>query len=123
MLVLVADAVPPAEPEVADDAARVPRRGRDAHRDPVADRGRTGRTFGGAFVVDDFALLFKVFFLVVALVVLMVSFRYFREGRFYQGEYYFLLLTSFLGCLIMPSSRDLLMLFIALELVSRARRS
>jgi NADH-quinone oxidoreductase subunit N len=75
-------------------------------------------TFGGAFVVDSFALLFKVFFLSVALIVLMVSFRYFREGRFYQGEYYFLLLTSFLGCLLMPSSRDLLMLFIALELVS-----
>ncbi|HEV3365316.1 MAG TPA: NADH-quinone oxidoreductase subunit N, partial [Acidimicrobiia bacterium] len=44
--------------------------------------------------------------------------RYFRDGRFYQGEYYFLLLTSFLGCLLMPSSRDLLMLFISLELVS-----
>ena len=44
--------------------------------------------------------------------------RYFREGGFYQGEYYFLLLTSFLGCLLMPSSRDLLMLFLSLELVS-----
>lgn len=80
--------------------------------------GQDLTTFDGAFVVDEFAILFKVFFLSVALVVLMVSFRYFREGRFYQGEYYFLLLTSFLGCLIMPSSRDLLMLFIALELVS-----
>src|SRR5439155_22604376 len=40
------------------------------------------------------------------------------EGRFYQGEYYCLLLCSFLGCLTMPSSRDLLMLFISLELVS-----
>ena len=50
--------------------------------------------------------------------VLALSLRYFREGGFYQGEYYFLLLTSFLGCLMMPSSRDLLMLFIALELVS-----
>ncbi len=50
--------------------------------------------------------------------VLAVSLRYFREGGFYQGEYYFLLLTSFLGCVMMPSSRDLLLLFIALELVS-----
>src|SRR3712207_3820948 len=33
-------------------------------------------------------------------------------------EYYFLLLTAFLGCLLMPRSRDLLMLFISLELVS-----
>ena len=70
------------------------------------------------FVVDNFAILFKLFFLTVALVVLLLSLRYFREGGFYQGEYYFLLLTSFLGCILMPSSRDLLMLFIALELVS-----
>jgi NADH-quinone oxidoreductase subunit N len=74
--------------------------------------------FGGTYVVDNFALLFKVFFLVAAVVVLALSLRYFREGGFYQGEYYFLLLTSFLGCLMMPSSRDLLLLFIALELVS-----
>ncbi|HET7235068.1 MAG TPA: NADH-quinone oxidoreductase subunit N [Actinomycetota bacterium] len=75
-------------------------------------------TFGGMYVVDDFAVLFKTFFLSVALIVLMMSLRYFREGRFYQGEFYFLLLTSFLGCVMMPSSRDLLMLFISLELVS-----
>ncbi len=75
-------------------------------------------TFGGMFVIDSFAVLFKVFFLSVAVVVLVVSLRYFREGRYYQGEYYYLLLTSFLGCVLMPSSRDLLMLFISLELVS-----
>jgi len=75
-------------------------------------------TFGGMFVVDNFAVLFKIFFLSVAIVVLAISLRYFREGGFYQGEYYFLLLTSFLGCLLMPSSRDLVMLFLSLELVS-----
>ncbi|HEX6330261.1 MAG TPA: NADH-quinone oxidoreductase subunit N [Actinomycetota bacterium] len=80
--------------------------------------GQERTTFDGMFVVDDFAVLFKTFFLSVALVVLMLSLRYFRDGSFYQGEYYFLLLTSFLGTLLMPSSRDLLMLFIALELVS-----
>jgi len=80
--------------------------------------GEQRTTFGGMFVVDSFALLFKVFFLGVAAIVLMLSLRYFRDGRWYQGEYYFLLLTSFLGCVLMPSSRDLLMLFISLELVS-----
>jgi NADH-quinone oxidoreductase subunit N len=80
--------------------------------------GTDRSTFGGSYVIDNFALLFKVFFLAVAIVVLAVSLRYFREGRWYQGEYYFLLLCSFLGMLTMPSSRDLLMLFISLELVS-----
>ena len=70
------------------------------------------------YVVDNFAVLFKVFFLAAAVIVLAVSRRYFDQPGYYQGEYYFLLLTSFLGCLLMPSSRDLLMLFISLELVS-----
>ena len=81
--------------------------------------GSTPReSFGGTYVIDDFAVLFKTFFLVVGLVVLMISLRYFRDGRYFQGEYYFLLLSSFLGMLTISSSRDLLMLFISLELVS-----
>ena len=47
--------------------------------------GTRRATFGGSYVVDNFAVLFKVFFTVVALVVLAVSLRYFREGRYYQG--------------------------------------
>jgi NADH-quinone oxidoreductase subunit N len=78
----------------------------------------THRVTFGTYVIDNFAVLFKVFFLAVALVVLALSLRFFQEGRYYQGEYYFLTLSSFLGMLCMASSRDLLMLFIALELVS-----
>jgi NADH-quinone oxidoreductase subunit N len=80
--------------------------------------GHTRTSFGGAYVSDSFAVLFKTFFLAVALAVLMLSARYFRDGRYYQGEYYFLLLSSFLGMLTISSSRDLLMLFISLELVT-----
>jgi len=75
-------------------------------------------SFDGTYVNDAFAVLFKTFFLSVALVVLLLSLRYFRDGRYYQGEYYFLLLSSFLGMLTISSSRDLLMLFISLELVT-----
>ncbi len=78
----------------------------------------TGDNGGCSFVVDDFAILFKVIFLVSALVVLLLSLNYFEEGRYYQGEYYFLLLCSFFGMLTIASSRDLIMLFISLELVS-----
>jgi NADH-quinone oxidoreductase subunit N len=80
--------------------------------------GESRVMFGGMYVVDPFAVLFKVFFEISAIVVLIISFRYMQDGRFYQGEYYVLLLASFLGCMTMPSSRDLLMLFISLELVS-----
>ncbi len=73
---------------------------------------------GCSFVMDNFAVLFKVIFLVTAVVVLLLSLNYFEEGRYYQGEYYFLLLVSFFGMLTISSSRDLIMLFISLELVS-----
>src|SRR6188472_633329 len=74
--------------------------------------------FGGAYVVDAFTLIFQGFFLATAVAVLLISYRYLRDGGFHQGEYYFLLLTAFLGCILMPASRTLLMLFLSLELVS-----
>ncbi len=84
-----------------------------------ADRGTFCVAGGGcSFVVDNYAVLFKVIFLGAALVVLLLSLNYFQEGRYYQGEYYFLLLCSFFGMLLIASSRDLIMLFISLELVS-----
>jgi NADH-quinone oxidoreductase subunit N len=74
--------------------------------------------FEGQFVVDTFAVAFKLLFLGTLLAILAISARYFAEGRYFQGEYYFLLLTAFIGMLLMPSARDLLVLFIALETVS-----
>jgi NADH-quinone oxidoreductase subunit N len=84
----------------------------------LAVDGTERSSFGNMFVVDGYALLFKAFFLSVALFVLFLSYRYFTEVRTYQGEYYFLVLSAFLGMLLMPSARDLVMIFIALELVS-----
>ncbi|MCC5948778.1 MAG: NADH-quinone oxidoreductase subunit N [Nitriliruptoraceae bacterium] len=75
-------------------------------------------TFGTMFVVDDYAVVFKLLFLGTLLAILGISWRFFAEGRYFQGEYYFLLLTAFIGMLIMPSARDLLLLFVALETVS-----
>jgi NADH-quinone oxidoreductase subunit N len=80
--------------------------------------GTRRTSFGNMFVVDPYALLFKAFFLATAFFVLFLSYRYFQEIRTYQGEYYFLLLAAFTGMLLMPSSRDLVMIFLALELVS-----
>jgi NADH-quinone oxidoreductase subunit N len=84
----------------------------------VALWGDTRETFGGQFVVNDYAVIFKLLFLGSLLAILGISWRFFAEGRYFQGEYYFLLLTAFIGMLLMPSARDLLLLFVALETVS-----
>jgi NADH-quinone oxidoreductase subunit N len=79
----------------------------------------TRTTFGGSFVLDRYALLFKFLFVAVGAVLVLMSVTYLNEVvRRTQGEFYFLLLTSILGMLVMPSARDLLVLFLALETVS-----
>jgi NADH-quinone oxidoreductase subunit N len=84
----------------------------------LAVEGGTRSMLDGSYVVDEFALVLKGLFIVAAYLVLLLSHRYIESERFYQGEYYFLLLASILGSLVMASSRDLIILFIALELTT-----
>jgi NADH-quinone oxidoreductase subunit N len=74
--------------------------------------------FDGAYAVDNFALVLKMLFLVAAYVVVLLSTNYIAEGDYAEGEYYFLLLASLLGMTVMASSRDLITIFVALELLS-----
>jgi NADH-quinone oxidoreductase subunit N len=74
--------------------------------------------FGGAYVVDNFALVAKALFLVAGYVTVLQSTNYIAEGDYAEGEYYFLLLSSILGMTIMGSARDLVTIFVALELLS-----
>ena len=87
----------------------------------VVELGATGHhasMVGGAYVVDDFSLVFKGLFLVVGYIVLLMSSRYIEEGDYYEGEFYFLLLCSLLGMVVMGSARDLITIFVALETLS-----
>ncbi|HVM08118.1 MAG TPA: NADH-quinone oxidoreductase subunit N [Acidimicrobiales bacterium] len=74
--------------------------------------------FGGAYVSDDFALVLKGLFLASGYLVLLMSNRYIEEGDYHRGEYYTLLLSSLLGMVVMCSARDLIGIFVALELLS-----
>ena len=74
--------------------------------------------FGGSYVIDDFSLVLKGLFVVVGVVTLLLSVGYIESDEYYQGEFYFLVLASITGAVIMASSRDLISMFIGLELVS-----
>jgi NADH-quinone oxidoreductase subunit N len=84
----------------------------------LAAEGTTVSMFDGSYVVDEFAVILKGLFIVSAYIVLLMSHHYIESDRYYQGEYYFLLLASVLGSLVMASSRDLIILFIGLELTT-----
>ncbi len=84
----------------------------------LAADGTDRSMFGGAYVVDNYALVLKGFFLVVAYVTILLSSDYLAEGDYDKGEFWFLLLTSVLGMVAMSSARDLITMFVALETIS-----
>ena len=74
--------------------------------------------FDDRYMVDNFSLVMKGLFLLAGYVVVLLTADHLREGDYYQGEYWFLLLTSLLGMVMMASSRDLVSIFVSLELLS-----
>ncbi len=74
--------------------------------------------FDGRYVVDNFSLVIKALFLLIGYVVVLLSTNEIEEGGYYEGEYYVLLLSSVLGMVMMASARDLISVFVALELLS-----
>jgi len=73
---------------------------------------------GGSYVVDDFALVLKGLFVTATFVALLLSVGYIEGDRYWQGEFYFLMLSSVFGAVVMASSRDLITMFVGLELVT-----
>ena len=74
--------------------------------------------FGGAYVIDEFSLVVKAVFLLAGYVVVLLSTNYVAEGDYWENEYYGLLLASVMGMVMMASARDLVSIFVALELLS-----
>jgi len=76
--------------------------------------------FNGMLVSDAFSNFFNIIFLCSAALTMLVSFRYLDREKLQHTEYYVLILFSAIGMMIMASSLDLIVLFIALELMSLA---
>ncbi|MGH2362642.1 MAG: NADH-quinone oxidoreductase subunit N [bacterium] len=74
--------------------------------------------FGGSLAIDPFALYFKLIILVATALVVMISAKYLEIEEAHFGEYYALLLFSAVGMMFMASGRDLIVLFISLELMA-----
>lgn len=71
-----------------------------------------------SLVVDRFTLAFWGIVLFGTLVVALLGTAAVADGRTPQGEWHFLLLCSATGALVIASSRDLVTLLVALEVVS-----
>ncbi|MGN6286045.1 MAG: NADH-quinone oxidoreductase subunit NuoN [Afipia sp.] len=76
-------------------------------------------TFGGSFVVDDYARFLKVLALIGSFVTLILS-RGYLSDQSKIFEYAILVMLSTLGMMVLISATDLIMLYLGLELMSLA---
>jgi NADH-quinone oxidoreductase subunit N len=80
--------------------------------------GQGTSAFGEMLVVDAFATLLNVAILVTALISILFSLDYLYKAEIVRGEYYPLLLFSVSGMMLMAMAADLIVVFLALELLS-----
>ena len=74
--------------------------------------------FQGAVTVDGFSIFFNWIFLIAALIVAIVSYKYLEIAGEHHGEYYALILFAQAGMYFLASGTDLVTLFIGLELMA-----
>jgi len=78
--------------------------------------------FFGMYVIDEFAIFFKYFFVLSGILTVLLSM--FSDELNHRtsglGEYYVLIVGMVIGMVMMASSTDLLMILVSMELVSLA---
>ena len=74
--------------------------------------------YGGLVKADAYALFFKSFFFILAIVIILSSVDYVGKYLSHPGEYYGIILFSVLAMNVMAASQELLTAYIALELMS-----
>lgn len=74
--------------------------------------------FMGLYRTDGFSLLFKVIFLWVGLLTILISTDYIDKRGYEPAEFFALILYSMSGMFLMSSANDLLTIFISLELMA-----
>src|SRR6267143_4117207 len=74
--------------------------------------------FYGMVHIDGFALVFRAIFLIAAALTIAISMRYLDIEREQHGEYYALILFATVGMMFLGGGYDLILLYIALELMA-----
>ena len=74
--------------------------------------------FSGMVVLDGFSHYFSILFLLTGLFAVAVAYDYNRRMDLERGEYYVLILFSVAGMILISQATDLIVVFLALELLS-----
>jgi NADH-quinone oxidoreductase subunit N len=74
--------------------------------------------FEGMFISDGYALFFKILFLIIAFLTILISMGYTQREGIEFGEYYVLVLFGTLGMMLMAAGTHLITIFLGLETMS-----
>jgi NADH-quinone oxidoreductase subunit N len=74
--------------------------------------------FEGMFISDGYAVFFKVTFLIIAFLTVLISMGYTQREGIAFGEYYALVLFAALGMMLMAAGTHLITIFLGLETMS-----
>jgi NADH-quinone oxidoreductase subunit N len=85
---------------------------------PDAAAPNTQYAFGGMYALDPLSLFFKRFFILAAIIVLLLSIEFAERIQNAIGEFYALILFALTGMLLASSANDFSMLFVSLELIT-----
>ncbi len=80
--------------------------------------GSSGTGFNGMVTLDGFSIFVDVLLLVTGLFSIALSYGYIKRTGIERGEYYTLLLFSIAGMMLMAQASDLIIVFLALEMLS-----
>jgi NADH-quinone oxidoreductase subunit N len=72
--------------------------------------------YSGNLLIDQFALYFKIIFLIAGILTIVLSFKFFDVEKSEPGEAYYLILLSIIGMMFAVSSVDLISFYVSFEI-------
>ncbi len=84
----------------------------------LLNRDASGFSFANSVVLDDVTFFFFFLFCGIAAMIILASQDYARRFGEYQSEFYALILFATSAMMLLSASRDLILIFVALEMTS-----
>ncbi|MBI3163016.1 MAG: NADH-quinone oxidoreductase subunit N [Chloroflexi bacterium] len=84
----------------------------------ITQIGFTGTGFNGMVILDGFSIFANLLILTGGLLGIALAYGYIKRMGIERGEYYTLLLFSVAGMMLMAQAADLIVVFLALEMLS-----
>ncbi len=84
----------------------------------IAQNGIAASAFGGMIMVDGFAVFLNAIYLISGIVTIGLAYDFLKRTGIERGEFYVLMMFSIAGMMLISEAYNLIVVFLALELLS-----